>query len=86
MAVCEPESQGLTAAEAFAEAVVKRASAALSKRATRRDVFYIGSIPFELVTPGERADEWLGRAFLQCDEVANRCRYSTTSIGGLGRD
>ncbi|HST11493.1 MAG TPA: nucleotidyltransferase family protein [Terriglobales bacterium] len=68
MAVCEPESQGLTAAEAFAEAVVKRASAALSKRATRRDVFYIGSIPFELVTPGERADEWLGRAFLQCDE------------------
>lgn len=68
MAVCGPESQGLTAAEAFAEAVVKRASAALSKRATRRDVFHIGSIPFELVTPGERADEWLGRAFLQCDE------------------
>ena len=85
MAVCGSDSQGLTAAEVFAEAVVKRASAALSKRATRRDVFYIGSIPFELVTPGNGQTSGLdGRSFSATRRPS--MPYRNLSIGGLGRD
>jgi hypothetical protein len=65
MAVCGSNSQDLTAPEVFAKAVAQRASAALSKRATRRDVFHIGNVGFELMAPEEKARGWLGRAFLQ---------------------
>ena len=61
----------MMAPEDFAEAVSVRASAALSKRKTRRGPFSIGSLSFEVVAPAETADDWLGRAFLQASDGSN---------------
>jgi hypothetical protein len=53
----------MTDAEAFADEVALRASAALSKRQARSEIFSIGGLSFELTAPGEAPDHWLGRAF-----------------------
>jgi hypothetical protein len=64
VAVRGSHSQDLTVPEAFAAAVAQRASAALSKRATRRDLFHVGDVAFEIEAPADDAHGWLGRAFL----------------------
>jgi len=62
MAICScPE--GMTAIEAYAEAVARRAHAVLSKSPARREVFSIGELSFELICPDE-PDNWLGHALM----------------------
>jgi hypothetical protein len=55
----------MTAPEAFADDVARRASSALAATGTRSEIFSIGDIAFKLISTAIGPDRWLGRAFLK---------------------
>jgi hypothetical protein len=63
MAIRDSSPESMTPAEAFSQAVARRADSVLSQGHTRREIFAIGGLPFELSCPGG-PDRWLGNAFM----------------------
>lgn len=90
MAIRDSDSEIITEAEAFAEAVSERAAARLARSGICRGTLSIGGLGFELFEPISNEDRRLSRAFLswtpQLQEVKPSPLHRLTVWDGTSRD